>query len=259
MQGMAGAFHRAGWDVLAWNCRGCGGVESRKLRSYHSGATDDLAAVVNHALAGNRYREAGLIGFSLGGNITLKYLGELGEAVDPRVLGGVAFSVPCDLAASSIRLERLSNRIYMGRFMRSLRTKIRGKIKQFPGQLTDEGLEVMRTFREFDGAYTAPLNGFESAEDYWARASSKPFLNRIAVPALLVNARNDPFLPEECFPEEAAANSECFHLEAPRDGGHVGFVSFTRSGEYWSEKRAVEFLGGAQSIERFRKPPKPGS
>jgi predicted alpha/beta-fold hydrolase len=154
----------------------------------------------------------------------------------------VAFSVPCDLASSSLALESRLNRIYMDRFMLNLRAKIRAKMRRFPGELGDTGLDTMRTFREFDGAYTAPLHGYRDAMDYWTRASSRPVLGHIAIPALLVNARNDPFLPAECFPEEVARASEHFHLEAPRHGGHIGFVSFDARGEYWSEGRTVEFL-----------------
>lgn len=241
VQGMAGALVRAGWDVVAWNCRGCSGEPNRLLRSYHSGATEDLAAVVDHALAGSRYARLALVGFSLGGNITLKYLGDLGSGVDSRVDRAVVFSVPCDLAASSRALESGANRIYMDRFLVNLRAKIREKMRRFPGEVSDAGLDAMRTFREFDGAYTAPLHGYRDAEDYWARASSRPVLGRITIPTLLVNARNDPFLPAECFPEVEARESAHFHLEAPRDGGHIGF---TARGEYWSERRAVKFLGG---------------
>jgi predicted alpha/beta-fold hydrolase len=240
---MATALVRAGWDVVAWNCRGCSGESNRLLRSYHSGATEDLAAVVEHVLRDGRYRRVALIGFSLGGNIALKYAGDLGAAIDARVDRAVAFSVPCDLASSSQALESWANRIYMGRFMVNLRTKIRAKMRLFPGELDDAGLDAMRTFREFDGAYTAPLHGYRDAEDYWARASSKPVLDRITIPALLVNAWNDPFLPPECFPVEAARASEHFYFEAPRQGGHIGFSSFNARGEYWSETRAVEFLG----------------
>jgi len=212
------------------------------LRSYHSGATEDLAAVVDHVLRGGRYRRVALVGFSLGGNITLKYLGDYGAGIDPRVDRAAAFSVPCDLASSSLALEGWRNRVYMDRFLVNLRGKIRAKMRKFPGALSDAGLDAMRTFREFDGAYTAPLHGYRDAEDYWARASSKPVLGRIEIPTLLVNARNDPFLPAECFPEDAARASGHFHFEAPRQGGHIGFVSFNDRGEYWSETRAVEFL-----------------
>ena len=242
VQGMAAALERAGWDVAAWSCRGCSGEPNRMLRSYHSGATEDLAAVVDHVLRGGRYRRVALVGFSLGGNITLKYLGDYGAGIDPRVDRAAAFSVPCDLASSSLALEGWRNRVYMDRFLVNLRGKIRAKMRKFPGALSDAGLDAMRTFREFDGAYTAPLHGYRDAEDYWARASSKPVLGRIEIPTLLVNARNDPFLPAECFPEDAARASGHFHFEAPRQGGHIGFVSFNDRGEYWSETRAVEFL-----------------
>lgn len=241
VQGMAHALRAAGWDVVAWNFRGCSGEINRLLRSYHSGATEDLAAVVEHVFRDGRYGRAALVGFSLGGNLTLKYLGDLGAAVDPRLVGAVAFSVPCDLAASSRALESRANRIYMARFLRDLRRKIRAKMAVFPGQVSDAGLDAMRTFREFDGAYTAPLHGFRDAADYWKRASCRPVLGRIAVRTLLVNARNDPFLPAECFPECEARDSAWFHLDAPREGGHLGFLP-ARPGPYWSERRAVEFL-----------------
>ena len=240
VQGMAGAFVRAGWDVLAWNLRGCSGEPNRLVRSYHSGSTDDLGTVIAHAA--RRFQRIGLVGFSLGGNITLKYLGDAGEGIDPIIAGAVAFSVPCDLASSSRHLESLANRIYMRHFLGGLRKKIRDKAALFPGRISEEGIGKMRTFREFDGAYTAPMNGFLSAEDYWARASSRPVLGKIRVSALLVNARNDPFLPEECFPDEVAAHSRFFRLESPRHGGHVGFFALNRHGEFWSESRAVAFF-----------------
>jgi uncharacterized protein len=195
VQGMAAALQRAGWDTLAWNFRGCSGEPNRLLRAYHSGATEDLHAVVEHALDAERYDRVALVGFSLGGNMTLKYLGDLGPKVDMRISHGVAFSVPCQLAASSQHLEGLRNRIYMRRFLQSLSGKIRQKMHLFPGQVEDKGLDAMRTFREFDGAYTAPMHGFASAEEYWEKASCGPVLSDIAVPTLLVNARNDPFLP----------------------------------------------------------------
>ncbi len=240
IQGMAGAFVRAGWDVLAWNLRGCSGEPNRLMRSYHSGSTDDLGTVIAHAARG--YQRIGLVGFSLGGNITLKYLGDAGAGIDPVIAGAVTFSVPCDLASSSLHLESPANRIYMRHFLGGLRKKIREKALMFPGRISEEGIGKMQTFREFDGAYTAPMNGFLSAEDYWQKASSRPVLEQIGVPALLVNARNDPFLPKECFPEEAAARSRFFRLESPRHGGHVGFFAPGRHGEFWSESRAVAFF-----------------
>lgn len=243
IQGMAWACLRAGWDVLAWNFRGCSGEPNRLLVSYHSGATGDLETVLNHALSTGRYRRVDLIGFSLGGNITLKFLGEKGTSLDSRVGRAVTFSVPCDLSSSSHQLARWSNRIYMGRFLRSLRTKIREKILRFPGQVQDLGLERMKTFREFDEAYTAPIHGFLGAEDYWEKASSLPVLTQITIPTLLVNAKNDPFLAAACFPEEAARESTHFHLEAPSAGGHLGFSATGKGIISGAEQRALRFLG----------------
>lgn len=240
IQGMAAALRERGWDVLAWNYRGCSGEMNRLLPFYHSGASHDLHEVVQHALAAHPAERIDLIGFSLGGNMTLKYLGE--RDVDPRLHRAVAFSVPCDLACSSQRLSTRTNRLYMDRFLRSLRRKLIAKKPSFPGEIDLTGIGKVRNFRQFDDRFTAPLHGFRDAEDYWARASSRPFLSRIRIPALLVNAANDPFLGPGCFPREEARESECFHLEVPTDGGHVGFSG--ASGGYWSEKRAIEFLDG---------------
>ncbi len=249
IRGMTRALAKRGWDVIAWNCRGCSGEPNRQLRFYHSGASEDLAVVVDYALAQAAWTEIALVGFSLGGNMTLKYLGERGGAVDARIRSAVTFSVPCDLTASSERLAHWSNGIYMERFMRSLRAKVREKAARFPGALATDGLGAMRTFAAFDDTYTAPLHGFADARDYWARCGSIRFLENIAVRTLLVNARDDPFLAGRCWPEHLANAHPHLHLEAPRHGGHVGFV--TRGGsdsEYWSETRAAEFLGQATQV-----------
>lgn len=242
MQGMAGALIRRGWDVLAWNFRGCGIEPNRLLRMYHSGATEDLDAVVRHALANHPARTLDLIGFSLGGNLTLKYLGENPSSLPAELHRAVAFSVPCDLASSSAALARRSNSIYMGRFLRTMRAKLRSKDRMFPGKLDLTGLSQVRTFQAFDDRYTAPIHGFADAADYWARCSSRPFLAAIRHPTLLVNAANDPFLAPACYPSAEAAESECFHFESPVEGGHVGFPAGGSDGEYWSESRAAEFL-----------------
>lgn len=242
VQGMARALIRRGWDVLAWNFRGCSGEVNRCRRFYHSGATEDLHTVLEHVLAGGRYSHVALVGFSLGGNLTLKYLGEQAGQLDGRIIGAVAFSVPCDLASSSLRLAGWGNRIYMWRFLRTLKRKVTAKAALFPGQFDLTGLAAMRTFADFDGRFTAPLHGFADAEDYWRRASSRPFLPHIRVPTLLVNARNDPFLADGCYPVAEARQSEFLHLETPASGGHVGFISFNARREYWSETRAAAFL-----------------
>ena len=242
IQGMARALKHAGWNVLAWNFRSCSGEPNRRLRSYHSGATDDLQSVLQHVEQGKPYNRIALIGFSLGGNLTLKLVGDLAHEIDPRICAAVAFSVPCDLAGSAQRLEHLTNRLYMHRFLKTLSAKVREKVQRFPGQIHDDGLAQMRTFREFDHAYTAPIHGFSSAEDYWRQCSCSTQLHNVAIPTLLINARNDPFLTPSCFPLETARNSQQLYLETPEHGGHVGFVQFRQGSTYWSEQRAVEFL-----------------
>ena len=241
VRGMVRAFTRRGWDVCAWNYRGCSGEPNRRFYSYHSGATDDLELVIRHVLSQDKYDVIGLVGFSLGGNLTLKYLGERGDQVDERIAFGVTFSVPCDLASSAERMARPENYVYMKRFFRSLADKARLKEQMFPGRIDPDIVAKMRTFQEFDEYYTAPAHGFSSAADYWKRASSKPFLEEIRQPALLVNAHDDPFLSDECFPQESMEANPHFHLVAPRYGGHVGFMTLNREGEYWSETVALQF------------------
>ena len=235
----AAEFQSAGYDVIAWNCRGCSGEPNRLLRSYHSGVSEDLLAVAEEAVR-QSYKEIYLIGFSLGGNITLKLLGELGSANSFPISGGVAFSVPCDLRSSSRALARRSTRIYMRRFLRSLEKKVKERQKTFAEFPKNEELRKCRSFLDFDEQYTAPLNGFVSAEDYWRRASSKPLLEKIRVPTLLVSAKNDPFLGPECFPFGIAKESEFFQLEAPETGGHVTFPQTAKG--YWPAQRALEFF-----------------
>jgi predicted alpha/beta-fold hydrolase len=240
VRGMVRALNRAGLDALAWNYRSCGGEINRLLRSYHLGDTEDLDLVLRHALATGRYQRAYLVGFSAGGNVTLKYLGEDAGRVPTEVKRAAVFSVPTDLQASSVHIGRLQNQVYMRRFLKSLRLKVRAKAELLPGQVDLEGIEELRDFLQFDSRYTAPMHGFDSAEAYYQYASSGRYLSGIRVPTLLVNAQNDPFLPASCFPWEMAADSPFVFLETPPDGGHVGFAE--SSGEYYSERRAVEFL-----------------
>jgi predicted alpha/beta-fold hydrolase len=242
MRGMVRALNRAGFDALAWNYRSCGGEMNRLLRSYHLGDTDDLDLVLRHALDSGRYRRVFLLGFSAGGNVTLKYLGENPARVPVEVQRAAVFSVPTDLRASSVHIARLQNQVYLRRFLKSLRLKIRHKAALLPGQLDVNGIEELVDFQQFDNRYTAPMHGFESADAYYDHASSGQYLAGIRVPTLLVNAQNDPFLPPSCFPRDVAATSPFVFLETPPDGGHVGFAEGSPDGEYYSERRAVEFL-----------------
>ncbi len=241
-RGMVKALSRNRWDVVVWNARGCSGEPNRVLRFTHSGATEDLQTVISHVTDCRDYEEVALIGFSLGGNLTLKYLGERGRELDPRIKKAVAFSVPCDLQSSSLQLAGLANQLYMRRFLLSLRKKIRAKMKTMPGKIDDRDYGQLRTFKDFDDRYTAPIHGFSDAEDYWRKCSCRPVLKNISIPTLLINARNDPFLAEPCYPVSEAGANPNLHLEMPASGGHVGFITFNHQGEYWSESRAISFL-----------------
>jgi predicted alpha/beta-fold hydrolase len=241
--GMVRALNRNGWDALAMNFRGCSGECNRKLRFYHSGDTQELRTVLSHVAEKEHYSEFALIGFSIGGNVVLKYLGECGNNVPSLVRKAVTFSVPCDLTSSSYKLAELANRIYLKRFLRLLHQKIQMKMEIMPEIIDDTGFRRIKNFQDFDDRYTAPIHGFKDALDYWEKASCKPFLPHIAIPTLLVNSADDPFLPEPCYPvSEARANPSLF-LEIPSSGGHVGFVQFNPRGEYWSESRALSFIG----------------
>lgn len=242
IQGMAAALRDSGWDVLAWNFRGCGNEPNRLLRMYHSGATEDLRAVVAHALKSHPATSIDLLGFSLGGNLTLKYLGEAPDELPSRIRRAVVFSVPCDLACSSRQLALSSNKIYMERFLRAMRSKIREKNRRFPDQLDLTDLRGIRNFEMFDDRFTAPIHGFASAADYWAKNSSRQFIPHIQRETLLINALNDPFLGPGCHPFEEAAASTAFHFEFPKEGGHVGFVAAGKNWGYWSEWKAIDFL-----------------
>jgi predicted alpha/beta-fold hydrolase len=241
---MARALVRRGWDVCAWNLRGCSGEPNRRPATYHSGKTEDLACVIDHVQT-HGYAEIALVGFSLGGNLTLKYLGERSAALPSSIRGAAAFSVPVDLKASSHRIGHLTNWHYTQYFLRSLQAKIRQKAAQHPDTVSTDPLRDVRTLRDFDDAYTAPLNGFGDADTYYRAASSRPLLADIAVPTLLVNAANDPFLADGCYPTEIADDHPHLTLDVPDQGGHVGFVSFNEAGEYWSERRAASFLATA--------------
>ncbi|HCR36953.1 MAG TPA: alpha/beta hydrolase, partial [Opitutae bacterium] len=238
MQGMARVFYRAGLDVCAMNMRGCSGEENRLPRSYHSGATEDLQALLEHAAGLDRYQSVVLIGFSLGGNLILKYLGE-GRATPLPVGSAVAISVPCDLASSARRLESRDCQFYMRRFARELEAKYARKVARFPEHFEAWPRGIVRSFSQFDAWYTAPAHGFCSAEDYWEKSSARGYLGGIEVPTLLINALDDPFLSEDCYPEVEAKKSRYLYLEMPASGGHVGFVTLGKQQGYWHEQRSL--------------------
>jgi predicted alpha/beta-fold hydrolase len=241
VRGMARALVLAGFDVLAWNYRGCSEEMNRQLRFYHSGATDDLDRVVQHAsLKG--YKSIRLVGFSLGGNLTLKYLGEARERPDT-IRQAIAYSVPLDLFASCNTISKPQNRIYALKFLVSLKEKIRRKA-QVRKELDTRHLNKIKTLREFDDYYTAPLHGFKDALHYYDSCSAVRYVKNIQIPTRIVNAKNDPFLSPECYPVEILADHPFVQLLLPERGGHVGFTQFNSNGVYWSEWKAIEFFTG---------------
>ncbi len=238
MKAMAKSFNQAGYDAIAWNYRGCSGEINKSRRLYHSGATDDLDVVVKHAVTRTTYEEIVMVGFSLGGNLTLRYLGEQNTAIDNKIKSGIVFSVPLDLHAGSIQISQPGNILYAKRFQRKLKAKIRSKAKQY-ADINIDNLDKINTLFEFDENYTAPIHGFDGAVDYYTKCSALNNLEEITIPTLIVNAKNDPFLPQECYPTDLLKNHNNVFLEIPEQGGHVGFSNAQEI--YWSERRAVEF------------------
>lgn len=239
MVGMARTFGGRGWSVVGYNYRGCSGEPNRKPFFYHSGATGDLREVLDHVNRPDQPVQA-LVGFSLGGNLILKYLGEDPTRVLPSLRAAVAFSVPVELGVTARQLARPGNWGYSRRFLHKLAAKIRQKAALFPTEVDASLLDQVRSLRDFDEVYTAPLGGFAGAADYYRRCSSRQFLKSIKVPSLLVNALDDPFLGQDCYPRAEAEASRYFYLETPKHGGHVGFRQ--SGGQYWSEGRAAAFV-----------------
>jgi uncharacterized protein len=237
---------RRGWGADLMLFRSCGGELNRARRFYHSGETGDLAWVVDRVLAEFPDAPLGLAGVSLGGNVLLKYLGERGDAVDRRIVGAAAVSVPFDLGRGSRWIGRGFGKVYEHYFLDSLKRKTREKARTHAGLVDLARLERVRTLLEFDDLVTGPLHGFESADDYYARSSSLHFLRDIRVPTLLLSAIDDPFLPCEVLDEVRAAARDNARLttEFPEEGGHVGFVAGHVPWRpfYYAEWRVTDFL-----------------
>ena len=204
------------------------------------GESHDLSLVVKHALKGS-YDTIVLCGFSLGGGVVLKFLGESGPYLPPEIKVGVAFSVPIDLPSANVAMARRQNSIYLRRFMRTLNAKLRYKALQFPEHLLLNG-RLPTNFAGFDGGYTGPIHGYAGAEDYWYSCSSLHFLPNISRPTLIINASDDTFLGPSCYPTTLAEQHPFVYLEVPRFGGHCGFYSPENDGSYWNERRAYNFV-----------------
>lgn len=244
IRSMVNAVNEQGWDALALNLRGCSDELNSLYSSYHSGKTDDLDLVVQYAKKNLAYTRIILVGYSLGGNITLKYVGEKGKDLDPAIISAAAISVPVSLEDSASQLAKRSNLIYMKRFVKMLKPKLSEKSKRFPTLgVEEEKIKDIKDFYDFDELYTAPAHGFSSAKDYWEKSSSRSFLSTIHIPTLLINALDDPFLADRCYPYKEAQENSKFYFEASKYGGHVGFGSRPfQKGIFWHEKRMISFF-----------------
>ncbi len=240
--GMVKEFNARGWDALAWNFRGCGGEPNHSARIYHGGNTADLDAVVRHGAETKNYKEICLVGFSFGGNTTLKYIGDYADFLPPQVKRACVFSVPCDLYACARNLSTGINRVYLKSFLTTLKKKMHAKAEIFPGLLSGLNIDKINDFIDWDNLITAPLCGFRDAVHYYLECSSKYSISKIRIPTLIVNAQNDPFFHPSCFPQEECQKSPHVFLESPYDGGHQGFIKDSLIGTYWSEERAIRFL-----------------
>ncbi|WP_215237376.1 YheT family hydrolase [Dyadobacter helix] len=243
--GMTRLMTRSGYDCLAWNFRSCSGEMNKASRFYHSGATEDLDLVVQYAIK-KGYRSVYLIGFSLGGNLTLKYLGEQGSELPSEIRKALVFSAPMDLKACSMAMIQPRNRVYMHRFLKSLRPKVDEKARLFPDKIDIKSGRFVKTLYDFDHIYTAPIHGFRDADDYYAQCSSMHFVENIGIETLIVNSENDPIVPIASLPSDVIARHDKVFLESPAQGGHCGFrPSVLSGGIYWSEQRALDFLRSA--------------
>lgn len=241
------AVGRRGWRGVVIHFRGCSGEPNRLPRAYHSGDSAEIDWVLRRL----RQMHAGPLfaaGVSLGGNCLIKWLGEHGSAARDVVTATASVCAPLDLAAASASLERGATRLYARYFLRTLIPAALAKLERYPGLYSAERVSSATTLRDFDEMVTAPLHGFRDAADYYARSSAAQFLSSVKVPTLLLNSRNDPFLPEQSLPD-ARAIPAAVTPELPRQGGHVGFVCGRFPGRIeWLPRRLLTFFERAAAV-----------
>ena len=239
---LMGHVASAGWRGAVFNFRGCSGEPNRLPRAYHSGDATEIGWALQRF--SERAGSAPLLaaGVSLGGNALLKWLGEQGPGAQAILARAAAISAPVDLMAAGEALEHGFCRVYAQHFLSTMKARAADKHRRFPGSFNVERMQRARTLREFDDAYTAPIHGYLGTDDYWTRASAKPGLCNIAVPTLLLNAKDDPFLPAHALPT-ASEVSAAVTVEFPLTGGHVGFVAGSFPGHIaWLPARLLRFL-----------------
>ncbi len=243
MKGMVKAANESGWDTLSLNLRGCSGELNQKPVTYHSGKTEDIGVTVKYLCENCSYEEVALTGFSLGGNLILKFAGELGDNLPSMVKVLAAISVPFDLEKVAQRMDNPVNRFYRKHFLTTLKQNALRKINQYPDVgVSAEKIRSCQTFYEFDNVFTAPVNGFADAETYWRECSSLHFLQGITRHTLMINAMDDPFIGKAPIPFEEIQKNENLQLITTERGGHVGFGNWRLSRFLWHESQVIKFL-----------------
>ena len=233
------ALRDAGWRGVVAHFRGCSGEPNRLPRAYHSGDSAEIDQILRRLRAANGDAALFAAGVSLGGNALLKWLGEQGEAARELLTGAAAVSAPLDLPAAGAALDRGLTRLYTAHFLKTLKRKALAKLERFPGLYQRRAVARVASIHAFDSLVTAPLHGYRDADDYWRRCASKPWLRHIRVPTLILNARNDPFMPAAALPTAAEVSAQVT-LEFPASGGHVGFVGGAFPGGYaWLPQRLL--------------------
>jgi len=240
-RGLAKLFNQNGYDVLAWNNRSCSGEMNIQPVLYHHGSSYDLKTVIDHTDRTYAYSSFFLAGISMGGAQTLKYLGENGLDINPKIKKAAVYSTPCNLADSAATLKEKRNAFYKKRFLGKLKAKMFLKGQQFPDLVDLERLKSVKEFDSFDTHFTAKIHGYKNANDFYRSVSADNWMANIQVPTLIINALNDPLLMDRCYPVKLASNHPHLFLEMPARGGHTGFM--VKGQEFtWAEHRFLEFL-----------------
>jgi hypothetical protein len=241
--GLIQEFAQRAWNVAAMEFRSCSGEMNRAARMYHSGETGDIAFVAQRLIERNPEVAIYVAGYSLGGNVTAKWFGEMGDRLPPNIRAGAAICAPYDLVESARHMDSTLSRLYVLYFLRYLVAKATEKDRQHPGIINLERVRRASTFKEYDDHATAPLHGFADAHDYYSRVGCGQFLPGVRRPLLLLSAADDPFNPGRTLPRAAAEAHPFLHPLFADRGGHVGFVQ-RRAGsfDFWAEQRVVEFF-----------------
>lgn len=246
MRGIAAKAWRRGFNVVRLNQRNCGGTEHLSAGLYHSGLTADPLFVLRELIERDGLRRIAFAGYSLGGNLALKLAGELGETAPPELVAVAAVSPVMELETCVRAIERRENRIYEWNFCRNLQARMRRKARAWPGRYDLTGLWKIWSIRAFDERYTAPHHGFKNASDYYYRASAMRVIHRVAIPALILTAEDDPFVPPEPFRDPRVTGNPHITTIITRQGGHCGFVGAACDGDgddgYWAERTVVDFV-----------------